>query len=73
MPMTDHLHDCLTLCALPIGSPERNKQLKELLGKWPASTIWKTIEENAELFEWSVSVQGARLTVEGREMLRKVK
>lgn len=70
-PITDHLQDCLALCALPIGSPERQERQNELLGKWSASMIWRTIEENPKLFEWSVSVQGARLTGEGRELLRE--
>ena len=68
----DILYDCLMLCALPIGSPERSLRVTQLLLKWTAQTIWATIEEYPELFEWSVSVQGARLTAEGEAMLRRM-
>ncbi len=66
------LRDCLALCALPIGSPERNLRLQELLRHWKAQVIWETIEENPQLFEWGVSVQSARLTVYGQETLKAI-
>lgn len=62
----DRLLDCLHLCSIPIGSPERDQLLKELMKKWSAKVIWSTIEDNSWLFEWGVSIQGARLTAEGR-------
>lgn len=72
-PPENPLLDCLHLCAFPIGSSERAHLLKELMGKWSAKVIWGTIEDHPQLFEWGVSIQGARLTGEGRRALEALR
>jgi hypothetical protein len=69
---SDRLRNCLTLSALPIGSPEKSGRLRELLAKWTGSDIGAMIEEHPDLFAWSVSMQGGRLTAHALEKLRKI-
>lgn len=61
--------DVLRLCALPVGSPERDAEEARLTALYSYNAVYRKILQYPDLFEYGVSVRCAWLTPRGKDIL----